>query len=121
MAQILTHRVDHLANAAFGALALAIVVATLHLLGIAPAGSPAGGAKTATLPPAVGSLPSKPAPTATPAPLPKDITLREEAPREEAPREEALLQVPAGRLGVSWQVPAVVSRPAPPPARPAAP
>lgn len=115
MAQIVTHRVDHLANAAFGALALAIVVATLHLLGIAPAGGAAGGAKTAVLPPAAGPLsPSNPA--VTPGTLPKEMTVR-----EDTPREEALVQVPAGRLGVSWQVPAVVSRPVPPPARPAAP
>lgn len=104
MAQIVTHRVDHLANAAFGALALAIVVATLHLLGIAPAGSPTGGAKTATIPPAAGQL-------HTPAATPKEM----------AARDESVVQVPTGRLGVSWQVPAAVSRPAPPPARPAAP
>lgn len=104
MARIVTHRADHLANAASGALALVIVIATLHLLGIVPPGAPTVAATSTREPATAGRVPG-PAPRET----------------EAIARDDALVQIPAGRLGVSWQVPAVVNRPAPPPARPAAP
>lgn len=109
MARIVTHRADHLANAASGALALVIVFATLHLLGLVPPGAPTVAA-TSTGQPATAGRIQAPA-------------LRG---KETLARDDTLVQVPAGRLGVSFQVPAAqvpaaVNPPALPPARPAAP
>jgi hypothetical protein len=99
MAQIVSSRADHLANAAFGAVALVIVVVTLRLLGISPPGATMGA--KAPDPPAAESQangPSEPAQT-------------------RKARDDTLVQAAPDRLGVSWHVHAVVSRQAPPPPR----
>lgn len=100
MVQIVSSRVDHLANAAFGAVALVIVVVTLRLLGISPPGVATDTAKAADTPGAASQ------------------TQREGGPAAVGKaRDDTFVQAAPGRLGVSWHVHAVVNRPAPPPPR----